>query len=206
MLNYLDTVISEYSNSPAILSLLYGFNQAIDPTPTIDLFWEACLNLDTATGYGLDRWGRILGIGRVLKLPDGVNLGFSGDPSDASGDSFNTSPFYAGTALTGNVALSDDGFRTLLVAKALANISDGSVKSINAILQVLFMSGANASAGNCYVVDNQNMTMAYKFNRPLTAIELTIVQQSGVLPRPVGVLAQIQQATGAVANVVSGIN
>ena len=45
--------------------------------------------------------------------------------------------------------------------------------------------------GNCYVVDGLNMTMQYFFAFPLSPVELAIVSQSGVLPKPVGVSATV---------------
>jgi hypothetical protein len=43
------------------------------------------------------------------------------------------------------------------------------------------------------VIDNNNMTMTYYFTFLLTAVEAAIVSQSGILPKPVGVLATVVQ-------------
>ena len=72
--------------------------------------------------------------------------GSTGD--DAQRGSLNQSPFYSGAVLTSNFNLSDDAFRTLIFAKALANISDGSIPAINQLLLNLF-----PRRGNCYVTD-----------------------------------------------------
>jgi hypothetical protein len=131
--------------------------------------------------------GVFVGVGRVLNVATGTYFGFTG-PSGASGDPYNQSPFYSGAPTTSNYALSDDGFRTLIYAKAAANITDGSVASINQILLTLF-----PGRGNCYVVDNLDMTMIYHFEFILTPVEAAIVSQSGVLPKPAGVSATIVQ-------------
>ena len=45
--------------------------------------------------------------------------------------------------------------------------------------------------GSCYVTDGLNMSMEYKFEFPLTPVEVSIVTNSGVLPRPVCVSATV---------------
>jgi hypothetical protein len=187
MLDVDQTIISQYSSSPTLVSLIHSFNDWIDPSSDIEAFYDLIWNIDTAQGYGLDVWGRIVGVNRVLNVAAGAYFGFTG-PSGTSGDPFGQSPLYSGQPTTGNFALSDDGFRTLILAKAAANICDGSIPSINQILLTLF-----PGRGNCYVVDNNDMTMVYHFEFILTPVEAAIVQQSGVLPRPVGVFASVVQ-------------
>ena len=101
---------------------------------------------------------------------------------------FNQQPFYNGAPTSSNFDLSDAAFRILIFAKALANISDGSIKSINQLLLNLF-----PNRGNCYVTDGLNMTMTYTFEFVLTPVEQAIIGQSGVLPKPTGVQATVVQ-------------
>ena len=187
MQNWQDTVVSQYANSPTILALIQNFNSYIDPAADITAFYNLVWNVDTAVGHGLDIWGRIVGVGRVLHVAAGRYLGFD-EATTASADPFNQSPFYTGAPTTSNFALSDDAFRLLIYAKALANISDGSIPSINQVLMKLF-----PSRGNCYVADGENMTLAYTFTFTLTPVENAIVSQSGVLPKTVGVAASVVQ-------------
>jgi hypothetical protein len=178
MQNVVATVISQYGTSPSIRSLIDSFNTWIDPSADIDQFYNLIWNVDTAVGYGLDVWGRIVGVGRVLQISlTGKYFGFD-EATNISADPFNTSPFYTGQQINNNFVLSDDGFRVLILAKALANICDGSIPAINQILLNLF-----PGRGNCYVVDGQDMTMTYTFTFPLTPVEAAIVSQSGILPR-----------------------
>lgn len=182
MQNVARTVVSQYANSPAITALVDEWNDAIDPDNLWNDFYNLIWNVDTAQGYGLDVWGRIVGIGRVIHLP--VNSKYFGfdEATTVSADPFNNSPYYGGNLITTNYAVSDTGFRSMILAKALANICDGSIPGINAVLLLLF-----PARGNCYVTDGQNMTMTYTFTFPLTAIEFSIVTQSGILPKPAGV-------------------
>jgi hypothetical protein len=182
------TVISQYANSPVLLKLIENFAGYIDPTRNIDEFFRLLWNVDTAQGYGLDVWGRIVGVSRVLFLPatGGEFLGF-----EEAGDAFTLghAPFFSvGGTLTENFTLSDAAYRRLIFAKALANISDGSIPSINQILINLF-----SEYGNCYVVDNNDMTLTYTFGSELSPVDFAIVTQSGVLPRPAGVTATIDE-------------
>lgn len=185
MQDFEQTIISQFANSPTLVQLVSNFNTYLDPTANLDAFYNLVWNVDTAQGYGLDVWGRIVGVGRVLQVASGVYFGFA-EADDSSETPFNQAPFYSGSQTTGNFALTDEAYRTLIYAKALANISDGSIPGINQILLNLF-----PGRGNCYVTDGQNMTMTFTFSFTLSPVEFAIVSQSGVLPKPAGVSASV---------------
>lgn len=179
------TVISQYANSPVILELLGNARSCIDPAAILDDFYKVVWNIPTASSYGLNLWGRIVGVSRVLQIPiNNENFGFE-EAGDA--EPFNNAPFHAGETITENYALPDTAYRTLIYAKALANITDGSVKAANLILRTLF-----PNRGNCYMRDNNDMTITWVFEFALTPVENSIVRSSGVLPKPVGVLATVE--------------
>jgi hypothetical protein len=210
------TIISQYANSPTLCQLLTDFDQYIDPTQNIDAFYDYIWNVNTAVGYGLDVWGAIVGVGRVVSIPAGTYFGFNEQQSTVG--TFGQSSFYSGETATGNFSLPDDTYRTLIFAKALANISNGSTPSINQILLALF-----PNRGNGYVTDKSplngpffgfnasgfaetfgsapfyggpgtsNMVIYYIFEFILQPFELAIVQQTGVLPKPTGVKATVLQ-------------
>ncbi|GAN63199.1 hypothetical protein AA0313_0906 [Acetobacter indonesiensis NRIC 0313] len=175
------TILSQYACSPTINALIAAWNQAFDPSAWINDWYDKIWNLDTAQGYGLDVWGRIVGVERVLKLTADSVLGFH-EAEDLTEEGFNTAPWYSGTATTGNYRLSDDGFRQLIYAKALANITDCSVTSLNAILMTLF-----AGQGDAWVQDNGGMSLTYCFSFVPSAVQISLIQNAGVLPRPAGV-------------------
>jgi hypothetical protein len=177
------TVISQYANSPALTQLITDMDSYLDQTANFDAFFDLIWNVDTAEGYGLDIWGRIVGVSRTLSVPStGSFFGWE-EAGDAEG--WNQQPWFVST-VTSNFSLPDNAFRVLIFAKALSNISDGSIPGINQLLLNLF-----PNRGNCYVIDGLDMTITYFFNFILTPLELAIIQQSGVLPRPCGVLAHI---------------
>lgn len=183
--NWWKTVISQYANSIILTQLISNFDQYIDQTANFDAFFDLVWNVDTAQGWGLDVWGRIVGVTRTVSIAAGDFFGLEG-PGGASGDPFDVSPFYAGNPSTTNFNLTDQSFRTLIFAKALSNISNGSIPSINQILLNLF-----PGMGNCYVTDGLDMTMTYTFKFLLSAVQQAIISQSGVLPKPVGVSATV---------------
>lgn len=190
------TIISQYANSPILDEIILEFNAAVDQTENINNFYDMIWNVATAVGYGLDVWGRIVGVTRVVQLPNAVPAYFGFEEASGSwsgwGGGGGGGIFWSGGSPTSNALLSDDQFRLLILAKAAGNISDGSIPSINQILLTLF-----AGRGDCYVIDNQNMTMTYFFSFALTPIEAAIIAQQNVLPQPAGVAITIVQGAAA---------
>lgn len=203
MQDFEQTIISQFANSPTLSQLIENMNDYLDPTANLLAFYNAVWNVDTAVGFGLDIWGRIVGVSRILPIPgtansfgfdnadvppDWENFGNAVDPTNGAGG-----PFYAGQANTGSFALSDDAFRTLILAKALANISATNAPSLNQLLQNLF-----PGQGICYTSDGGKsntavggMSMTYVFEFALSSIDFAILQFSGVMPHPAGVRVNI---------------
>src|ERR1700721_4223472 len=94
-----NTIISQYANSPVLDALIPSFDSALDQTENFDNYFDAIFNVDTAFGYGLDVWGRIVGIDRVIHVPiGGPYLGF-----DEANDPTNEQPFGKGILFSGGV-------------------------------------------------------------------------------------------------------
>jgi hypothetical protein len=178
------TVLSQYANSPIMLAIIDGLAEAIELQPFINDFILWLWDIDTAQGFGLDVWGRIVGVQRSLYITDEPYLGFS-----ASTDAvpFGQGAFYNAARISPNFSLSNAAYRQLIMAKAALNISNSSIPAINAILRALF-----PDYGNVYVRDNGDMTMTYVFGSALSKIDYAIVTQSGVLPRPAGVSVTVE--------------
>ena len=189
MIDFEKTIISQYGNSPTILQLVQNMNAYLDPRADFDAFFDYVWNVDTAQGFGLDIWGRIVNIRRELQIPNApVYFGFK----DALPGSypFDEAPFYDGTPpATQTYKLADDAYRKLILTKALANIASSNAPSLNQLLQNMF-----ADRGRCYVNDLGGMQFRYTFEFDLTPQEYAIVTQSGVLPRPAGVNAILFQS------------
>lgn len=180
------TVISQYADSPRITDMIAAFNAAMDQTQNFENLFDLVWNVDTAKRYGLDVWGRIVGVSRTLSFPGTVTyLGFE---EAGSWTGFGQGGFYSGGGTTTNFNLADSDFRTLILAKAAGNISDGAIPSVNAVLLSLF-----PLRGDCYVADNGNMSLTYTFKFALNPVERAIVLESGVLPSPAGVVVNISE-------------
>lgn len=187
--NYLDTVLSQFANSPVLLGLIDSFSSAVNPTANIDAFYNSVWNIQTAQSYGLDVWGRIVGVGRVLRIPGGaIDFGFD-EAGIASAAPFGQGIFYSGTQATQNYTLSDDAFRSLILIKALSNISQSNIHTYNTILMQLFV-----GRGNVYVMDNGNMTMTIVCGFAMQPFEIAILKYSGAFNPPTGVLMNIMIA------------
>lgn len=174
MQNVNDTVLSQYANSETILQLIDSMNQYFSVDADLDAFYAAVWNVlapgATLNTYGLDVWGRIVGVNRNLNIPaDIVNPGG-----------------YSFTA--GTYTLDNESFRTLILIKALSNITDCTSGSLNALLSQLFR-----NRGRCYVKDDGSMEMTFTFEFYLLPYEYAIVVSSGAVPHPAGVLVKIEQ-------------
>lgn len=181
MIDVEGTIISQYANSSTIRQLIINMNEYIDPTADIDSFYDYVWNVETAQGFGLDIWGRIVNISRELTIPEDPNyFGFS--EALPGSFPFDQAPFYSGVTSTQTYLLADDVYRKLILAKALRNISSVNAPSVNQILKNLF-----GDRGRCYVNDMGGMQIRYTFEFVLTPQEFAIVTQSDVLPRPAGV-------------------
>lgn len=186
MINVEQTIISQYGNSSTIGQLIQNMNQYLDPRADFDTFYDFVWNVDTAQGFGLDIWGRIVNIGRDLLIPDdplywGFLEAFPGSYP------FGEQPFWDGTpGATHTYTLADDAYRKLILVKALSNITATNARSLNQLLQNLF-----ADRGRCYVNDLGGMKIRFTFEFLLTSYEFAIMTQSGAIPRPAGVGASI---------------
>lgn len=180
-------IIAQYANSNRIDEVIQSFNDAMDQTENFSNLYDCIWNIATAIGYGLDVWGRIVGVSRTLKLPAG-SVTYLGNEEANSWTGFGQGGFYSGGGISSNYVLSDSDFRTLIYAKAASNISSGAIPAVNAILLSLF-----PNRGACYVADGLNMQLTYTFKFALNPIELAIVETSGVLPSAAGIVVNVSQ-------------
>lgn len=187
MQNPFSTVISQYGSAPTLTQLVANYNTYLDPTANLAQFYTIVLNVLTATGFGLDIWGRIVNVSRTLQVPvTGTFLFFGFE--EGGGQPFGQAPFNTGVPYTQPDTLTDEPYRTLILAKALVNISNSTSRFYNQLLQSVF-----AGRGRAYVLDTGSMTMEYVFEFGLTPDETAIMSQSGVFDAPAGVQTIITQ-------------
>lgn len=82
--------------------------------------------------------------------------------------------------------LTTNQFRTVILARMRLLHMRGTVPEINSLLKFLF-----GSYGKAYVIDNHNMTLTYRFDFNLSALQLAVLQTITLLPRPAGVQIQL---------------
>ena len=192
MINWDETLLSQYVDSPTLVGLLQSFNDAVDPTINIANFYSNIWNIATAVGNGLDIWGQIVGVSRYLQVSATNYLGFEEAytaPTATTGPQpFGQAPFGSGTALTTTFALADAQYRRLILVKAAANISNLSIPSINALLQAEFSTSDGINPyGSAYVINSGSMSFQYHLTFVPSAVQIAIINNSGVFPRPAGV-------------------
>jgi len=185
----------QYENSYRINYLLSGYREILADFINPTQFFFQYFNIDTCIGDGLDNWGRILNIGRAIYLTDYGNIfGFDVNPMNSIDYAQN---FYSGDgALRGGtffnanyhserfVNLPDDAYRRLLRLKYLRTVCNGSLNTINTIMQVYF-----GDRGKPIITEGV-MELTYNFS-PISHIEpfeTTLFNQIDILPTPVGVL------------------
>lgn len=181
------TVISQYANSPTILAIVQNMEEYLDQTFNMVNFYTFVWNVDSAKGFGLDIWGRIVGVSRLLQISS-ANQTFGFDNADFPPDwqPWNQGTFSTGTEVTQSYLLPDDTYRTLILTKALSNIAATTAPALNRLLQNLF-----PGRGRAYVLDLGGMAMRFVFEFSLTNVEYAILTQSGALPHPAGVFYSV---------------
>lgn len=148
------TIQSQYSDSPHIKGVIHSYYDFVNPQKDIDLIYDKMINLYTAEGYGLDVWGRIVNIDREYVAVDEQYdyLGFDNRPYNMDRiETFNNAPFYK--VVNGKAQLQDDAYRTYILIKAMLNISNVSLNSLNYIFKQLFPDT------NIFVLHTNTMTL-----------------------------------------------
>jgi len=183
----LTTLLRQYGNSPNLISIITLMGESVRWDDFEGDFFTDIFDITTANTHGLDIWGKILNLSRVMTYTaNNAYLGFneanlsvetSTDPQP-----FDQYSFYdPDTNYSGTVSLQDDAYRKALMMKAMANITDCTPATLNASLMFMF-----SSSGDAWVEHDGPMAMSYHFDFTPTTTELAIIQSSGILPSPAG--------------------
>lgn len=190
-----DTILTQYSASNKLLNIIATFNQAVSIDDFTESFISDVWDIATNGSYGLDVWGKIVGVSRYIEAEvDYDSFGFSeADYADryTHPTPFNDAPFYSGIHEKEAVRLGDDAYRTLILCKAFSNISIATIPEINKFLVMLFK-----GRGRAYSTDYGHMTMGIVCEFFLAPFEKAILENFDVMPIPSGVLAITRQMIG----------
>jgi hypothetical protein len=186
MIEIKDTLLSQYANSPTIITILNEFNDTIDPRANADDFYHMAVNVLTAQGFGLDIWGRIVGIGRDLSIPD-PNVDYFGFGETKKYTPFDQSPFYSGNTSDFTYKMEDSTYRDVILMKAYSNILCATAPNINRFLTNCIFTG------RAYYLITGHMTARYVFEYRLSELEKNLIYHQNILPRPSGVKISIME-------------
>lgn len=183
------TLLSQYSNAKALVSIIKSLDLAIDPRKDVDQFYKNIWDVSTATGLGLDIWGRIVDVPRKFpftKTPESFGYDEQSSPTPASFPRpFNDSPFFMGVSERGHVFLDDISYRKLIIIKAMANISVNTIPNYNKILTQLY--SRDDKEKRVWAEDGLDMTVTFHFNSPLSDFDRSVLSSSGIVASPCGV-------------------
>ncbi len=174
------TVQSQYAASPRILALAAQYWQLLDPTPSADLMISKMIDPSTAEGYGLDVWGRIVGIKRALVPVGGDYLAFA-PPSNVTnpeGNSWDNAPF---NPVNSAGYASDAIYRVYVYVKAMLNIGNGSLADLNRYFSLLF-----PDSGIKIIHSGTMIIRVLDFNARLTAADILALRTLDWVPLGVG--------------------
>lgn len=165
---------SQYAASVRITALLESCREHILPDADIVSFFDEVFNIETASGYGLDIWGNIIGASRFVP-----------DYQDST------------TIYT----LTDEQYRKVLFFKAGANIMDSTLYSMNYLLKKLYpeyncyirnLNNYTEDSGRWY--DKNPMEIEYVFiDTDLSDLELSIFSLVGSFNKGAGVEYHLSQ-------------
>jgi len=166
MINVEGTIISQYGESASITQLVRGIDNYLDPRADLENFYNLVWNVDTATTWGLDVWGKIVDLSRYINIETPVPT-----PPSSEGTSF---------------YIPDEDYRSYILFKAVANISNCSAPSLNSLLANKF-----SELGVAYVADTGSMTMRFIFEFPLSYWEEALFASGTIFPKTTGVQADV---------------
>ena len=165
---FMPFVQSQYSASTKMISILESCREHILPDADIVSFFDNIFNIETATGYGLDVWGNIIGVSRFIQDYQDDDITYT---------------------------LTDEQYRNLLFYKAGANIMDSTLYSMNYLLKKLypdyqcFIRNSNnyvEDSGRYY--DSNPMEIEYVFiDTDLSDLEKSIFYTVGSFGKGAGV-------------------
>ena len=163
-------MISQYANSPKYVKLYTGLSDLFNNASTLEDWFNVVYNLNTATGFGLDIWGKILNQGRQFTYFENgseVNVYLGGEQTI--------------DGVTYSEEYMENTYRLVLFLKALTNITNCTIASMNSLLQFYFK-----NRGRVYVLEYNPMEIRYVFEFYVSKIEKAIFT-TDVMPKPTGV-------------------
>lgn len=176
--DYTSLITSQHKQKPNFAFVVGWLANSVGQMVDAFIAMASLFDLDNAQGEQLDFIGKWINVSRRLEVP--LNIFFSWDTTDLGWDE--------GVWLGGHedgsfvVLMDDDTYRNVLQAMALGNHWDGTLTSLQPILQTAF------PKNTIWMVDNQDMTVDIHVTGPhLPDIVVAALQGPLAALRPAGV-------------------
>ena len=173
-----DQLIQQYEGSAKLQALLDGIleiiqDELVEPLLTL----QECIAFADASGVFLDYLGLRVGYTRPTILDADVEyFGFNG----GDGLGFDQAPMFSlHEVLQARTPVGDEWYRGMLKGRARGLLSDGSIRDLDKVLDVLF-------DGDSYYVDNLDSTIEAKVTDS-RSMYVDVVEETGLMPKPAGV-------------------
>jgi hypothetical protein len=161
-------------NQPDFVAVMKALLQPLVDQQNVASSVPALYDLDTAVGTQLDTVGQWIGPTRYVQVPQS-GVFFSFDIAGLGFDQAPWAPLIGGSTVL--FALPDDEYRLLLYATVAANHWDGTVPGGERVLNDFW----NPLGYSEYIIDNQDMTIAFLLIGPVPNIVTQTLYRTGLL-------------------------
>ena len=195
MSEYSKLLIMQYHRKPKAVATINAYCDESDKLSEnlLDLLDQ--IDIDKARGFSLDIVGRRIGVSR--KLSNAVSKGYLGYYNSINGEPWGVGRWYRKGESTGDsLVLSDGDYRFLIKAKIYKNFQNGTLDYVSKVVKLLI--GEDAGVQDNALIDppvNMTATILLPISE-LNALQLYMINQMDILPRPVGVQYNFINASG----------
>lgn len=167
--------LSQYANSPKFMALFNGLLDLFNNAKTLEDWYNVVFDIKTATGYGLDIWGKILNVGRSFTYDN---------------NGVQETIYLSGEQTIDGVHYSDyeveEAYRQVLLLSAMSNITNATLKSLNNLFQFYYQ-----DRGIAYCINYGTMKIRVVYEFYVNKLEQAIFSSS-IFPKPTGVLLSFE--------------
>jgi hypothetical protein len=178
-INLLSVILWQYNEANNLQQLIQNDQNFYDENHV--QFWTSwytnVFNLQTANDFGLFVWSIILNIPIQSTSINPVTQDIFGFGQFKN--NFNNGNFYNDGSSSG---FSTEERRLILKLRYYHLVANGAIPNTNKFLNFAFQ-----GFGNCYIVDNLDMTVSCFFDFPITYKLLNFIKQYDLIPRCTGV-------------------
>lgn len=195
MSEYSKLLIMQYHKKPKAVATINAYCDESDKLSEnlLDLLDQT--DIDKARGFSLDIIGRRIGVSR--NLPNAISKGFLGYYGSLQGEPWGVGRWYRKGETTGDsLALGDGDYKFLLKAKIYKNFQNGTLDYVSKVVKLLISPDA-VIQDNAMINPPINMTANILLPiSTLNELQLYMIQNMDILPRPCGVQYNYINASG----------